>query len=79
MSVEIWKGVCSAPITGECYDTEVTATRKHNAVYIEQESDGDDGEGADRIVMDEAQAIDIALCILRELAPGFYQALGEKQ
>lgn len=77
MSVEIWKGVCGGGTPGMTYDTEVYARREADTVVIKQDYDGSEVDSY--VVMSESEAIDIALCILRELAPGFYQALGEKQ
>lgn len=78
MGVEIWKGVCNASFLGvDSQDTYVSAYRDKGKVVIHQAGDFIEDE-AD-VVMDESEAIDIALCILRELAPGFYQALDEKQ
>lgn len=73
MSVEIWKGVCSG-LKQETYDTEVEGFRDRGMVCITQAGDS---YGNDVIWMDEAQAIDIALCILKELAPGFFEHVKE--
>lgn len=73
MSVEIWKGVCSGPING-VYETEVHAKRQRNVVYFYQAA-ADDDHDTDQIVMSESEAIDIALCILAELAPGMFYNL----
>lgn len=79
MSVEIWTGVCSGMISGVTYNTEVIAGRERGVVQFIQENDDERHHTKDYVVMSEAEAIDIALCILRELSPGFYQALDEKQ
>lgn len=76
MRVEIWDGVCTGLDT--TYDTEVLAYRDKGLVFINQLGDFDSGEDSgryDHIVMGESEAIDIALCILSELAPGMFYNL----
>lgn len=71
MSIEIWEGVCNSFGGDTQYETAVTAYRERGKVSFWQE--GDFLDGAQAIVCDESEAIDIALCILKELVPGFMQ------
>lgn len=66
MSVEIWKGMCRG-----AYDTKVSLFPTQGQVWIDQEGGGCN----DTVCMDESEAIDIALCILAELAPGMFYNL----
>lgn len=72
MSVEIWKGVFVSK-HGTTYDTDVTAHRQEGLVWIDQKEPGVNSEDVDTIALGESEAIDIALCILKELVPGFMQ------
>jgi len=73
MSVKIWAGVCSGPVNG-AYETEITANRRTGSVTLLQDASDADHD-TDQIVMSESEAIDIALCILAELAPGMFYNL----
>jgi hypothetical protein len=72
MSVEIWKGVFVSK-HGNSYNTDVTANRQAGLVWIDQKEPGASSEDVDSIALGESEAIDIALCILKELVPGFIQ------